>query len=184
MATRGSVDSNPGQSAFPGRGRICHKELLRMHRMMQWQVGKLQVHAHIDSTGHAQTNCPVMVCKSCLIKYCHLMCRLFSRRGGALCALGDTDEIAGAWDQTVQHRQKRRCRQRQILLTPCEIWLCNGCKIVEQCRVAPSPDRERRGRRARQQCSRRDKQLHQLMQGDTMLCLQRCGLFRLQHEPV
>lgn len=60
----------------------------------------------------------------------------------------------------------------------------NGCKIVEQCRVAPSPDRERRGRRARQQCSRRDKQLHQLMQGDTMLCLQRCGLFRLQHEPV
>lgn len=65
VATRGRIDSDPGQSALPGRGRICDEELLRVHRMVQWEVGELQVHTHIDPAGHAQPDCPETVCKDC-----------------------------------------------------------------------------------------------------------------------
>ncbi len=52
------VHGDLGQSALSRRGRIGDKELLRMDRVVQRQVGELQIHANIDSARHSQSDCP------------------------------------------------------------------------------------------------------------------------------
>ena len=58
MAAGRRVDGDSGQAALAAGSCVGHEELLGVHRVLQRQIGELQIHSDVDAPRHTQANCP------------------------------------------------------------------------------------------------------------------------------
>lgn len=58
MAAGRRVDGDSGQAALAAGSCVGHEKLFGMHRVLQRQIGKLQIHSDVDAPRHTQADCP------------------------------------------------------------------------------------------------------------------------------
>lgn len=58
MAAGGRINGDSGQAALAAGSCIGHEKLLGVHRVLQRQIGELQIHTDVDAPRHTQANCP------------------------------------------------------------------------------------------------------------------------------